>query len=254
MNKMLLLVVSFGTTHEETCEKNIAAVERALAAAYPGREVRRAFTSNRVRKALAGRGMAIDDVPTALQKAREEGFANVAVLPTHLLYGREYDKLCAQAARETASFESLHVAPPLLADKEALYALAETLAAAFPPQEGTALALMGHGTDHLVNPVYAALQTIFRLLGREDVFIGTVEAWPTLEDVALQLQRGGYRRVVLTPLMLVAGDHAVNDLAGEGEDSWKSVLQSQGLETEIVLRGLGEYEAIRALYIRHAAD
>jgi sirohydrochlorin cobaltochelatase len=254
VNKTLLLTVSFGTTHAETCRKNITAVENQLQEAFPGVEVRRAFTSGIIRKVLQKRGIAIDDVPTALEKAAAEGFTQVVLQPTHLLYGEEYDKMCQQAAEYQDRFSSFAIAKPLLADTGDLQDTAEALALAFPETNDTALVLMGHGTTHFVNPIYAAMQTVFRLAGRQDIFIGTVEAWPGIEEILQQLQNAGYTKVNLTPFMLVAGDHATNDMASDDPDSWKTLIEQQGIQVTALLRGLGEYPEIRQIYVRHAKD
>ena len=250
MDKSLLLAASFGTTYQDTCEKNIGAVEDHLAAVFPQWAVRRAFTSAIVRKVLAKRGIEVDDVPAALEKAKEEGFRRVVIQPTHLLYGVEYEKLQAQAKSYEGDFGAMAIGGPLLADYQDMLAVCDALSCAFPPEKGRALVLFGHGTHHYVNPVYAAMQTAFRLGGRKDVFVGTVEAWPTIEDVLDQLLAGDYQSVTLTPLMLVAGDHAENDMLGE--DSWKSLLEESGFAVTGVLRGLGEYPAIRRIYEDHA--
>lgn len=253
--KSLLLVTSFGTTDEATCNKNITAVETHLAHAFPDFTVRRAFTSEIIRKILAKRGTFVPNVPEALKQAQLDGFSTIIVAPTHLLYGIEYDKLCEQVESCRDLFERpISIAKPLLASTEDIQELVHTLSDAFASAADTALALMGHGTHHYVNAVYAALQTAFNLAGRKDVLVGTVEAWPGIDEIVAQLKEGRYTKVTLAPLMLVAGDHAQNDMAGTDEDSWKSLLQKNGFNVEVVLRGLGEYELVRAQYEQHVRD
>lgn len=252
MERKLLLCVSFGTTHGETCQKNIGTVEDNLARAFTDYEVRRAFTSGMVRKVLEKKGERVDDVPGALEQAGQEGFHQVVILPTHLLYGVEYEKLCRQAQPYQAQFKKLAIAPPLLAQTDDLQEVARVLSAAFPAQPGQAVVFMGHGTTHYTNPVYAAMQTVFRLQGRRDIYVGTVEAWPEIHDIQAQLDQGEYSKVLLAPFMLVAGDHAKNDMAAE-ENSWRHQLTQAGYQVEVCLQGLGEYPAICRLYQAHAA-
>ena len=251
MSKKLLVAASFGTTFGETCERNIGAVERAIAAALPEYDVARAFTSGMVRRALAKRGVLTDDVPAALARAKEQGYETVKVLPTHLLYGVEYDKMCRQCA-ESAAYADVAVGKPLLAGTEDLLEVVRVLAGAYPRRENTCVVLMGHGTEHYVNPVYAALDYMFAAQGRPDVIVGTVEAYPGI--VQVRGRAGGYKEAVLAPLMLVAGDHARNDMAGSGADSWQSVLEADGVAVRPVLRGLGELAGICGLYAKHAHE
>lgn len=254
MNRQLLLATSFGTTFAETCEKNIGAVEQALADSLPDWEVHRAFTSGMVRRALEKKGTYIDDVPSALEKAVKEGVKKAAILPTHLLYGEEYEKLCGQAEKYQYDFETIQIGKPLLASTEDMLAVVEILSKTYPQKAGRCYVFMGHGTTHYVNPVYAALETMFRYQGRDDVFVGTVEAYPDIHTLADSVVKTGFSEATIAPLMLVAGDHAVNDMAGEEEDSWKSILTAKGLKVNIVLQGLGEYPEIRGLYIKHAKE
>lgn len=251
MKDKLLIVTSFGTTHEETCEKNIAAAERAMGAACPGWDVARAFTSGMIIRALAGRGVLVDEVPAALVRAREQGYRQVALAPTHLLYGDEYEKLCRQS-QACEAYNDIPVGEPLLASTEDMQAVVAALAEEYPAAAGTALVLMGHGTGHYVNPVYAALEYMFHRVGREDVIVGTVEAYPGLDEVLAQVKKGSFAKAVLAPLMLVAGDHAANDMAGPDEDSWASRLAAAGLTVQSHLRGLGELPAVQRLYAAHA--
>lgn len=253
--KQALLMVSFGTSYPETLEKNIAALEREAAAAFPGWTVRRAFTSGMILRKLARRdGTAPDDVPAALTRLAEEGYEAVAVQPTHILNGDEYDKLCAQAAPFAPRFARFAVGAPLLTTLEDYRATADALMASLPaPAEGEALVFMGHGTGHAANPAYCQLEYLLHDLGWKGAFFGTVEGYPTLDEVLRRLQeRRPVERVTLHPFMLVAGDHASNDMAGEEPDSWKSRLEGAGYSVSCVLKGLGEYPALRAIFLAHA--
>ncbi|WRS26331.1 sirohydrochlorin cobaltochelatase [Oscillospiraceae bacterium MB08-C2-2] len=250
--KKALIVTSFGTTHKETLDRCIEAVEAFVAENMGDYTLMRAFTSSIIRSIWRKRGVEIDDLAASLQKAQEAGVQNVVVLPTHLLYGEEYERILAEADRKKNLFESLTIAPPLLASTEDMRTVAQAVAEAFPVETGRCVALMGHGTEHTVNTVYGALGMMFRQMGRPDILVGTVEAYPGIEEITDTICKEGFDRVLLAPLMLVAGDHARNDMAGEEPESWKSILEAKGLEVECVLRGLGEYPAIRRLYLEHA--
>lgn len=248
--KKAILCVSFGTS-VPAARESIDAVETALAAAAPERVFARAFTSSIIRRILAGRGEEIPGVDGALAQLYEAGVTDVLVQPTHILYGNEYDKIVSEAQAWRDRFECLRIGRPLLADTADLQNVARLLCDAYPARPEEALVLFGHGTDHFANAAYPALQTAFRLLGREDVLVGTVEGWPTLADVEAQLKKTACTRVHLVPLMLVAGDHAMNDMAGGEADSWKSRLEADGYAVTATIQGLGMLPAVRELYRAH---
>ena len=245
-----LVCASFGTT-VPTAAADIAGVEQALAAAAPGWQLLRAYTSGMVRTALAGRGQPEDSVPEALARAAAAGCRRVLVQPTHFLWGVEYDKLKAQALAAAPGFDWLRVGRPLLDDTRDLRALAGAIGALYPAEPGRAVVLMGHGSAHRANVVYPALQGIFELQSRPDIRVGTVEGWPGLAAVRAALARSRAARVRLVPLMLVAGDHAQNDMAGPGPHSWRSVLAGQGYRVDWVRHGLGSEKAVQDLYAAH---
>ncbi|HIV44453.1 MAG TPA: sirohydrochlorin cobaltochelatase [Candidatus Faecalibacterium avium] len=245
-----LVCASFGTT-VPTAAADIAGVEQALAAAAPGWQLLRAYTSGMVRTALAGRGQPEDSVPEALARAAAAGCRRVLVQPTHFLWGVEYDKLKAQALAAAPGFDWLRVGRPLLDDTRDLRALAGAIGALYPAEPGRAVVLMGHGSAHRANVVYPALQGIFELQSRPDIRVGTVEGWPGLAEVCAALARSRASRVLLVPLMLVAGDHAQNDMAGPGPHSWRSVLAGQGYRVDWVRHGLGSEKAVQDLYAAH---
>ena len=238
-----LIVASFGTSVPEA-RVSVAAVEDALWEAAPGYRRARAFTSPTIRRILAKRGEEVPGLPEALEQLRSRGVRRAAVQPTHLLYGFEYDKLRAEAEALSAGFDVLSVGRPLLADTADLLRFAAGLAGMYPREEGGAVVLMGHGTEHFANAVYPALQTALRLAGREDVLVGTVEGWPGLEDVVRQLAPEGPRHIRLTPLMLVAGEHARSDMAGE----WKGCLEAAGHAVQCAFTGLGEFPWVQEMY------
>lgn len=245
-----LVCASFGTT-VPTAAADIAGVEQALVAAAPGWQLLRAYTSGMVRAALAGRGQPEDSVPEALARAAAAGCRRVLVQPTHFLWGVEYDKLKAQALAAAPGFDWLRVGRPLLDDTRDLRALAGAIGALYPAEPGRAVVLMGHGSAHRANVVYPALQGIFELQSRPDIRVGTVEGWPGLAEVCAALARSRASRVLLVPLMLVAGDHAQNDMAGPGPHSWRSVLAGQGYRVNWVRHGLGSEKAVQDLYAAH---
>lgn len=257
MPEKALLVVSFGTSHLDTLEKTIVPIEEDLAAALPDRVLRRAFTSGMILRKLEARdGLHIDDVPRALEGLAGAGVRDAVVQPTHIMHGAEYDKILAQAEPFRGRFERLAVGRPLLSAEEDYRQAAEALLEALPERaEDRALVFMGHGTEHFANPAYCQLEYLLHDLGRTDVLVGTVEGYPGFGEVLRRLsERPGVRRVVLAPLMIVAGDHAKNDLAGPEPVSWKSQLEALGYETDCRLTGLGEYPGLRGIFVRHALE
>ena len=254
--KPVLLAVSFGSSYNETRDVTIGAVEEALQAAYPEYEVRRAFTSQIVIDILEEReGMEIDNVVEAMDRLVADGVQEVLVQPTHVMTGFEYDDVMAEVAEYEGKFASLKTALPLIAsdaDYDAVIASLVEETAEYNA-EGTALVFMGHGTHHEANATYANLQQKLNDAGHTNYFIGTVEAAPALEDVMALVQESGAEKVVLLPLMIVAGDHANNDMAGDEEDSWKTAFVEAGFEVECVLKGLGQYAGIQQLLVEHAA-
>ncbi len=246
--KQALLIVSFGTTVPKA-KLDIEGVERALAEAAPQMDVHRAYTSSIIRRILSGRGEPVPSVEEALEQLAEQGYTHVYVQPTHLLPGVEYAKIkralhCFPGRKR---FEKLALGSPLLPDNRSLLELAQVIGTCYLPEEG-ALVLMGHGSESFANLVYPALQTVLALSGVERAYVGTVEGWPELDQVLEQLKRTEYRQVRLVPLMLVAGDHAVNDMAGEAPESWKSRLEAAGYAVSCHMDGLGSQPAIQAMY------
>lgn len=255
--KKAVLVVSFGTSYTDALEGCIAPTEAAIAAALPGRDLRRAFTSGMIMQKLERRdGLVIDDVPRALTRLLDEGYDDVVIQPTHIMNGEEYDKLAAQAAPLLPRFGRAVLGEPLLTVAEDYRAAAEALMAELPPTgAGEALVLMGHGSEHFANAAYALLEYVLHDLGWKDAFVGTVEGYPALEQVMARLaERSGIDRVLLCPFMVVAGDHARNDMAGEEPDSWKSRLEAAGYTVACMVRGLGQLPGVRARFAAHARE
>mgnify|MGYP000277332272 FL=1 len=274
-----ILVVSFGTSFNNSRAADIKGIEDALQAAYPDWSVRRAFTAQIIINHVQARdGEKIDNVNQALDRAVANGVKNLIVQPTHLMHGAEYDELVGELDNYKDQFESVQVAEPLLgevgadatvinADKKAVAEILtaeavknagyDSLDAA--KEDGTAFVFMGHGTSHTAKVSYSQMQTQMKELGYDNVFIGTVEGEPeetACEAVIDAVAEAGYTKVILRPLMVVAGDHANNDMAGGDEDSWLSMFKASGkfdsVDTQIA--GLGEIEGIQQIYVEHTAD
>ena len=250
-----LLVVSFGTSYNDSRRLTIGAIENALEEAFPDFSVRRAFTSQIIIDHVFQRdGEGIDNVTQALDRAVENGVKTLVVQPTHLMSGYEYNDLADELAEYADAFESIAMGVPLLDTDDDFLTVADALAeatAAFNDGE-TAICLMGHGTEAESNEVYAKMQTVMDKAGHENIFIGTVESTPSVEDVLAMVQAGNYKKVVLRPLMIVAGDHANNDMAGDEPDSWKSIFEAAGYEVTCVVEGLGSLGEIQSLIVQHA--
>ena len=271
-----ILVVSFGTSFNDSRAEDIGGVEKALQAANPDWSVRRAFTAQIIINHVQARDdEKIDNMDQALERAVNNGVKNLVVQPTHLMHGAEYDELTEAVENYKDKFESVKIAEPLLgevgADETAINedkaAVAEAITAEAvktagfdsldaAKEEGTAFVFMGHGTSHTAKISYSQMQAQMEQLGYENVFIGTVEGEPedtACEAVIEKLKNAGYKKVILRPLMVVAGDHANNDMAGDDDDSWKSQFEASGafdsIDTQIA--GLGEIDAIQQLYVAH---
>ena len=271
-----LLVVSFGTSFNESRATDIGGIEKALQEAYPDWSVRRAFTSQIIINHIQARdNEVIDNVEQALARAKANGVKNLIVQPTHLMHGSEYDDLVDAVTAASGDFLSVRIAEPLLGevgtdasvineDKEAVAkaVVAQTVADAgfesleAAAQDGTAFVFLGHGTAHVAKVTYDQMQTQMEALGYGNVFIGTVEGEPedtACEAVIEKVSEAGYKKVILRPLMVVAGDHAHNDMAGEDEDSWKSMFIATGDfdQVDCQIAGLGRIEDVEAVYTAH---
>ena len=269
-----LLVVSFGTSYNDSRVNDIKSIEDALQEAYPDWSVRRAFTAQIIINHIQARdGEKIDNMTQALERAVANGVKNLVVQPTHLMHGAEYDEMCAAIDAYRDNFDSVSIAEPLLgevgsdasvinADKEAV-ARAVTAAAVeasgfdsleAAKEAGAAFVFLGHGTAHVARVSYSQMSTQMQQLGYENVFIGTVEGEPeetACESVIEEVRAAGYTTVILRPLMVVAGDHANNDMAGSDDDSWKPMFEDAGFTVDCQIAGLGGIADIQALYIAH---
>lgn len=253
--KRALLVISFGTSHAETRDRTIGAIERNIADVYPDFEVRRAFTSGMILKVLEKRdGIVIDNVAEAMSRLVHDGFDEIYVQPTHVIPGDEYDDMVRDVMMFEEQFESIRIGSPLLYDTEDYRKVVSAVMDQFAELgDREALVLMGHGTEHPINAAYAAMDYIFKDMGFGNVFVGTVEGYPDLDTVKKHVDAFKPDKVFLMPLMVVAGDHAVNDMASDEEDSWKTMFEDAGYEVECILKGLGEFQAVRDIYLEHIA-
>lgn len=249
--KTAILIISFGTSYENTREKTIGAVERAINKEFRDADIFRAFTSNIIINKMKKNGIYIDTVCEALERIYKIGYTHVYCQPTHIIGGEEYDKLCSDILKFNNHFVLLKIGKPLLYNTSNFSKLIEALKGVIEFSEDTAYVLMGHGTEHTANMAYPAFDYWLKQSGYPNVFVGTVEGYPTLDTVISQLDRKSYSNVILIPMMLVAGDHVQNDMAGENDNSWKSILIKHGYNVITKLNGLGEYEQLHSLYIQH---
>lgn len=252
-----LLAASFGTSYQDTRCRTIGAIEEELERAFPEYSVRRGFTSRMIINRVKTRDqIAIDSLEEALKRAADNKVRHLIVQPTHMMDGFEYTALVNKVEEYSHQFEQTTVGKPLLSSEEDFQAVIQALTEETEEYDDgeTAFCFMGHGTEAQANQVYGKLQEMFRTAGHENYFIGTVEAEPALEEVLAQVKKGPYKRSVLQPLMIVAGDHVNNDMAGEEEGSWKKAFEEAGYEVSCILRGLGELEKIRRIFIKHAKE
>ena len=250
-----LLVVSFGTSFNDNRRLTIGAIENAIAEAFPDRSVRRGFTSQIIIDHVFARdGEDIDNVTEALDRAVANGVKTLVVQPTHLMHGFEYTDLVNELATYADAFESVTVGEPLLNSEADFDHVAEAIVAATAQYDDgeTAICFMGHGTEADSNEIYAQMQTVLSEAGCENYYVGTVEAEPSVEDLLAMIEGKGYTKVVLRPLMIVAGDHANNDMAGDDEDSWKSLFEAAGYDVTCVVEGLGQLETVQQILVEHA--
>ncbi|MBO4904651.1 MAG: sirohydrochlorin cobaltochelatase [Lachnospiraceae bacterium] len=274
-----ILVVSFGTSFNDSRAQDISGVEKAIASAYPDWAVRRAFTAQTIINHVQSRdGEKIDNMDQALERAVANNVKNLLIQPTHLMHGAEYDELKEAVDAYADKFESVAIAEPLLGEvgsdasvinddkktvAEAVVAAAVKDAGFDSPDDadkaGAAFVLMGHGTAHTAKVSYSQMATQMKDLGYKNVFIGTVEGEPEeteCENVIENVKAAGYKKVILRPLMVVAGDHANNDMAGDDDDSWKSMFMASGAfdSVDCQIAGLGRIKAVQDLYVAHTAD
>lgn len=252
MADKVILVVSFGTSYNNNRDLSIGAIEKDIDDYFKDFEIRRAFTSQMIINKLKKRdNLEIDNVREALERAVDDGVKTLIVQPTHMMDGTEYHyKIKDHLDDFVDKFDTLVLGEPLIKYDEDYEDLIDCITAT-SYDDDTAVVFMGHGTPADSNKIYTTLQDKLVSKNYGNYYIGTVEAEPSFDDVLAMIKKGEYKRIVLKPLMVVAGDHAQNDMAGDGEDSWKSMFESEGYEVECFIEGLAQSKAVRDMYIKH---
>ena len=253
-----LLVVSFGTSFNDSRRLTIGAIEDKLDEEF-GKDysVRRGFTSQIIIDHVKSRdGIAIDNMTEALDRAVDNGVKNLVIQPTHLMNGLEYTDVVNEVGDYADAFDQVVIGDPLLTSDEDFDEVVKAITDATAEYDDgeTAICFMGHGTEADSNEVYQKMQDKLTDAGFENYFVGTVEATPSVDDVLAKVQAGDYKKVILEPLMIVAGDHANNDMAGDEEGSWKTTFEDAGYDVTCLVRGLGELPAIQDIFVKHAQE
>ncbi|MCI8319528.1 MAG: sirohydrochlorin cobaltochelatase [Dorea sp.] len=256
-----ILVVSFGTSYENTRKKTLGAIEDSIRNAYPQIPVYSAWTSRKIaEKLLKTTGEKIYSVDEALEKMKLDKISHVYIQSTHVINGIEYELLKEDASKWLTSFSAVSIGKPLLSTTDDMQKLTRIIADEFSeilredPNGKTALLLMGHGTEHHSNTGYAALDYMFKETGHPNIHVGTVESYPSLSQIIPFLKSMSVKTLHLAPLMVVAGDHAENDMAGSTGGSWAAQLKCAGYDVTCHMKGLGEYPAVRQLFLQHLRE
>ena len=251
--KKAILAVSFGTSHNDTRKVTIDAIERDMQEAFPDYMLYRAWTSKMIIKKLKNRdNVHVFTVREAMEQMKKDGITDVLIQPTHVINGIENDLMKEDALAYRDDFHSITFGDPLLTSAEDNLAVIQAIADEFSDlAQDQVLVLMGHGTTHYANSIYAALDYTFKDKGYKNIFLGTVEAYPSMESLMRMVKEYNPSKVVLAPFMIVAGDHAKNDMAGDDPESWYSQFKAAGFQVEPVVKGLGEYPGIRSLLVDH---
>lgn len=248
-----ILVVSFGTSYEDTRKKTIEAIEDCIRNKFTEYQIYQAFTSKIILKKLKAQGLSVYTVEEALVKMLQDGILDLVVQPTHIINGIENDCMLEDVKKYAARFQRIAFGKPLLTDTEDYKELAKVINQSYKVEEDEMLLLMGHGSDHHANACYPAFAYTLKQCGYPNVVIGTVEGYPSFEDAYRNLEKSGKKKVCLVPMMIVAGEHACKDMAGE-EDSWKSILKQKGYQVRCLMSGLGELTGVQQMFIRHVEE
>ena len=256
MSKKAILVISFGTSYNDNREQTIVPTEKAIAEAFPDRELRRAWTSRMIIAKLKKRDNEhIDYIDEAMERLVKDGFDDVIVQSTHIMNGEEYDFIESFVLPYKEKIASLRIGKPLLTTDADYDEVVECIRnEILPLSKGNPMVLMGHGTTHFANATYSQLQLKLRFAGLRNVYITTVEGFPTFGNTISMLKEDGVKKVTLMPFMIVAGDHANNDMAGDDDDSLKSMLKAEGIDAECVIMGLGSLPSFRRMFGEHAKN
>jgi len=247
-DKRAVLVVHFGTTVADTREKTIDEINKEFTEEFEGFEVREAFTSRAIIRKLGKQGIEKDNPMEAMDRLAKEGYTHILIQMTNIINGVETENLQNEIKNYSDKFEVVRVGTPLLTETDNYKTVAEAIRKEIPADKDTAVVVVGHGTHHYAGAAYAKMDYVFKAKGYENYFVGTVEGYPAIEDVENQLKANGYKDVILAPFMFVAGDHAINDIAGE----WKEELEEDGYNVKVVIKGLGEYGDIQHMYMDSA--
>ncbi|ABX41762.1 sirohydrochlorin cobaltochelatase [Lachnoclostridium phytofermentans] len=253
MKRKAILVVSFGTSHNDTRQKTIDQIEMDIQQEYLEYAIYRAFTSKMIINILGSRdGIHVFTMTEAMEQMKLDGIEEVIVQPTHILNGIENDIMIHDVNLYKEDFNVILFGAPLLNVTEDYKKVIKAFVKKIPAlSQNEAIVCMGHGSEHYTNASYAALDYMFKSQGYDNIYVATVEAYPSLEDIIEKLRENKYRKIILIPFMIVAGDHAKNDMAGDEDDSWKVILESEGFEVTCVLEGLGENSDIRRIFVEH---
>lgn len=251
--KKAILVISFGTSYSDTRDNAIGAIEEDIKKTYSDYEVRRVFTSKIIIDKLKKyNNLEIDNITLALERLIKDKFETVICQPTYVMNGYEYCDMIKEVNRFKNKFKSLQFGTPLLTSTQDYKDVVNAINKEMPKLSfNDALVLVGHGTKHFANSTYAALDYQFKDNGNKNIFVGTVESYPSLNTVLKQIKDLYFKKIYLMPLMVVAGEHALNDIAGDNEKSWKTAFEKEGFEVQAILKGLGEYQSIRKIYAEH---
>lgn len=250
MEKQGILVVSFGTSYEETRKQSIGKIEETIRTSFPEHKIYRAFTSPRIRQMMRNKGESIKSVEEALEEIKEEGIEKLVIQPTFIINGREYDAMCESTKAYQDLFKSFAIGKPLLNTTEDYFKVARAFTSSLGRiAEDEAIICMGHGTEHYMSISYAALDYVFKEREHKGIYMATIEAYPGIENVITLLKEKSYSRVRIVPFMIVAGHHAEKDM--KGETGWEEKLRHAGYEVTSVMRGLGEIKEIRELFVEH---
>lgn len=255
--KKAILVISFGTSYNQSREKTIGSIEKFIAASFPDYEIRRAFTSQMIIKKLKERdGIQIDTVAEALEKLSLEKFETVICQPTHIMNGIENTQMEEVIRKYASNFKKILIGRPLLSSGKDYDRVVQAISREMSEflQENSALILVGHGTEHFADAAYAALDYRFKAEGYQKVFVGTVEGYPSPETVISQIKKMGIKKAYLTPFMVVVGDHMKHDIMSLNKGAWLSSLTAAGIQGEGILKGLGEYPSICEIYAEHIRE
>lgn len=260
MSKKGILVVSFGTTHVDTRKRTIEAIENAIKNEFTDYKIYRAYTSNIVmRKIEKQEKIYILDVDEAILQMLEDGIEEIIIQPTHVIKGIEFEKIVKTAIKYKDKFKKFKMSNPLLSrnsdyEKAANVIINEVNKVEVVDKVRHAFIFMGHGSEHKANESYTILQNVIKGQDFNNIYIATVEGEPSIEDIINWMEKCSYNSVTLIPFMIVAGDHAKNDMIGDDEDSWKSLLEKEGYEVNYILKGLGEIEDIQNMFIQHVKN